>query len=618
MRLQSVLFSFLAFAAAGGSAVLAARAVVTLVEDRSAIEVGQAFVDNQLNWAEVTTDGLNVVLTGEARDEAQRFEAISVAGSIVEASRVIDSISISQSEQTIIPRFSMELLKNDAGLSLIGLVPTSIDRDRLIQDITRVARGAEISDLLETADYPVPDGWDSAVEFGLAAMQNLPRSKVSIAADRVAIVAAAESLDAKQRLESVLAREAPEGVTLEMDITAPRPVISPYTLRFLIDDAGPRFDACAADTPIMRGQILNAARAAGLEGQVDCVLGLGVPSQQWGAAAQAGIEAVAELQGGSLTMSDTNVSLVGPDTATQGVFDRIAGDLEAKLPTLFSLTATLPVAAGSTGADGPVEFVAIRTPEGQVQLRGSVPSDLVRTASESLARAEFGASNVYNASRVDEALPEGWPIRVLAAIEALAEVNNGSVRVSADRVEVRGNTGDTRSRANISRILADKLGNQGTFQIDVLYKEALDPIASIPTAEECVTEITGILAQKKITFEPGSSNIDASARDTIDKIAELLKTCVDARVQIAGYTDSQGSEELNARISQDRADAVRTALVTRRITPARLEAVGFGEANPIADNGTEAGREANRRIEFTLISNDPPSDTDEAETDEQN
>lgn len=618
MRLKSVLFSFLAFAAAGGVSVVAARAVVTLVEDRSAIEVGQAFVENQVDWASVTTDGLNVVLVGEARDEAQRFEAISVAGRVVEANRVIDNISIAQTDQAIAPRFSMELLKNDAGLSLIGLVPADMDRDRLLQDITRVARGAEIADLLEVADYPTPEKWEAAVEFGLAAMQNLPRSKVSIAADRIAIVAAAESADAKARLETVLAREAPDGIIIEMDISAPRPVISPYTLRFLMDADGPRFDACAADTSQMRAQIINAARDAGVEGQIDCVLGLGAPSPRWGTASAAGINAIAALGGGSLTISDTSVSLVGPDTATQAVFDRVAGNLKAELPELFSLSAILPEAADSQN-QGPTEFIAIRTPEGQVQLRGSVPSDLVRDASESLAVAEFGVGNVYNASRVDDGLPEGWPVRVLAAIEVLAEVNNGSVRVSSDRVEVKGNTGDTRSRANISRILADKLDGQGTFQIDVLYKEALDPIASIPSPEECVTEITGILAQKKITFEPGSSTIDTSARDTIDKIAELLKTCVDARVEIAGYTDSQGGEDLNARISQDRADAVRTSLVTRRIAPDRLVAKGYGEIDPIADNGTEDGREANRRIEFTLISNTPPApQTDETETDEQN
>jgi len=69
---------------------------------------------------------------------------------------------------------------------------------------------------------------------------------------------------------------------------------------------------------------------------------------------------------------------------------------------------------------------------------------------------------------------------------------------------------------------------------------------------------------------------------------------------------------LNARISQSRADAVRTSLVTRRIPPERLTAVGYGEATPIADNGTEEGREANRRIEFTLSANT----TDEAEATE--
>ena len=69
-------------------------------------------------------------------------------------------------------------------------------------------------------------------------------------------------------------------------------------------------------------------------------------------------------------------------------------------------------------------------------------------------------------------------------------------------------------------------------------------------------------------------------------------------MEIAGYTDSQGREEMNLSLSQERADAVLTALMSRRILTSGITARGFGEADPIADNDTEEGREANRRIEF--------------------
>src|SRR5690606_24737304 len=115
------------------------------------------------------------------------------------------------------------------------------------------------SDLLETADFPPPAGWEAALDFGLMALAKLPRSKISIAADTLVIDAVSDSRDAKRRLESDLSRAAPDGLRLEMTIAAPRPVITPFTLRFLIDDNGARFDACSAATEAGRDRILEAA-----------------------------------------------------------------------------------------------------------------------------------------------------------------------------------------------------------------------------------------------------------------------------------------------------------------------------------------------------------------------
>ena len=81
-------------------------------------------------------------------------------------------------------------------------------------------------------------------------------------------------------------------------------------------------------------------------------------------------------------------------------------------------------------------------------------------------------------------------------------------------------------------------------------------------------------------------------------------------MEVAGHTDSLGREIMNKELSQARANAVVDALLARRVLTSNLVAVGYGEENPIADNGTEEGREANRRIEFSLLVPDPETSED--------
>jgi OOP family OmpA-OmpF porin len=87
----------------------------------------------------------------------------------------------------------------------------------------------------------------------------------------------------------------------------------------------------------------------------------------------------------------------------------------------------------------------------------------------------------------------------------------------------------------------------------------------------------------------------------MDKIAEILQACGDIRLEVQGHTDSQGREEMNLSLSQARAESVLNELRARKVLTSGFTAKGYGEAQPIADNDTEEGREANRRIEFRLI-----------------
>ncbi|MCG3269366.1 OmpA family protein [Yoonia sp. I 8.24] len=604
MRLSAIFIRLIVFAIAGYVAYVAADFTVTAVEERSVEGVQVTLEDRGYGWATVQGDGLQVILEGVAPTEAERFRAISASGAIVDAARVIDNMSVAASEQVVAPTFAIEILRNDSGVSLIGLIPATTDRETLTARIRNIADGLPVVDLLEAADYPTPDTWRPALNYSLRALQMLPRSKISIDADRVIVNAISDSPEEKHRLEIALGRNTPPDIDLIIDISAPRPVISPFTVRFGIDRDGPMFDACAADTSEAVGRIIAAATEVGYTGQVNCTLALGAPSRSWGHAVALAIDAVGKLGGGTVTIADTDVTLLAPLGTDPRLFDDVVGTLENNLPDGFAVTAELPVAPEAS-PEGPPRFTATRSPEGQVQLRGRIPDELTNTVAKNFAIAKFGQDNITMGTRVVDGLPNGWSVRVLAGIEALSELSNGVVVVEPNTMEVRGNTGNEVASADISRLLIEKLGQTADFDIDVTYVKQLDPIASLPSPEECIAQILSVTEDRKITFDPSSADISAAAVPLIDDIADILKKCGDLRIQVAGFTDSQGREEMNQQLSQRRADAVLTALRARRVPVSTFESIGFGEENPIADNETEEGREANRRIEFSLIVPEP-------------
>ncbi len=608
MRLSQLMIPVLAFALAAVASGFGARVAVSAVETRSAEGVEAVLLREGLVWATVLGDGLQVIIEGEAPSEVHRFRAMTLAGTVVDASRVIDNMAVTPTAGIAPPEFTMEILRNDGGVSVIGLVPAATDRDALTARIASVANGKQVTDLLEEADYPVPEGWNDARDYALAMLSRLPRAKISVSPGRVEITAIADSDNARRVLEAELARRAPETVRVATSVSAPRPVITPFTTRFILDDNGARFDVCVADSPAAVSRILSAARAAGLEGKADCPLALGVPSSTWGAAVAQSIEAVADLGGGTVTISDADISLVGKPGTPQGLFDRIAGELENSLPDLFALEATLPPVPNAQ-AGGPPQFVATLSPEGLVQLRGRVTDPLMNSAAENYARARFGSAGITMGTRVSEGLPPDWSVRVLAGIEALSRLSNGAVVVEPERIEISGKAGSQQAEAEISRLLIEKLGQGARFDISVEYVASLDPIAALPSPEECIDQVLAVTTDgRKITFDPGSATLAAEAQVIMDDIAEILRRCADIRIEIAGYTDSQGREEMNLNLSQQRARAVLDALRQRRVPVASFRAVGYGEADPIADNGTEEGREANRRIEFSLIRPEPIPD----------
>lgn len=604
MHRTALLFGLICFILAATASYFGAIRSVDTFQEATEAQLEKAVFLSGEEWVNVRATGLEVRLTGLAPDEASRFRVLQTIGKFVDPSRIEDRVAILKANNIPAPKFSLEVLRNEDRVSLIGLVPTLHGRDDILDSVEDISRALQITDMLEEADHPVPPYWISALEFGLEGLTKLSRSKISITPEKVIISAVTESQEEKSTFERALKRAVPEGTELVLNISAPRPVISPFTLRFSLENGTGELASCSADTVDSSKQILKAIHAAGLQRDARCDVGLGVPTTEWADAIILSIEAIKELEGGVLTFTDSDISLIAPETTTEDAYDRVIGKLENNLPELFSLTAVLPpkpLIDGQTGNIIVPDFTATKSPEGFVQLRGRIPNDSSKSAVNAFAKSLFGNTRVFIQTRIDENLPDGWPLRVLGGLEALAELHHGTLVVKPKTIELRGVSDNLDAEGNMSRILSIEVGTKENFKLDIEFDKRLAEKNQPPSPAKCEQEIASIIKANKIEFDPGKVQLNPQSKAVLDQIATVLRTCPKAKFEIQGHTDDSGSEELNQNLSQSRAETVLSSLLSRRVLTSRMIAKGYGPSQPVAENNTDQGRTTNRRIAFVLL-----------------
>ncbi|MFV0471426.1 MAG: OmpA family protein [Paludibacteraceae bacterium] len=128
-------------------------------------------------------------------------------------------------------------------------------------------------------------------------------------------------------------------------------------------------------------------------------------------------------------------------------------------------------------------------------------------------------------------------------------------------------------------------------------------IAANKGCPEVQKEVTAIFKQalQGIQFDVSKATIKPTSYGILDKVVKVMTDNPAYNLQINGYTDSQGNDEYNKKLSDDRANAVKQYLIDKGIDGSRLAAQGFGESDPIASNATSKGRYFNRRVEFKVL-----------------
>lgn len=273
-------------------------------------------------------------------------------------------------------------------------------------------------------------------------------------------------------------------------------------------------------------------------------------------------------------------------------------DGDAGIASVTTLAATTTTAAPTTttaAADLGDPTFGYADVDGVITLTGVLPEQASIDSVVAAAEATFGAGNVDNQMSVGAVGPVPWLQRVVGAAANLQGVPGLNIQIANGVLTLRGEV----DSEDTKQALGTAAGLVAAPELTV--DNQLRVVAATPdVVADRTQDALDLLDLPKITFETGSTNITSDGQAVLDEAAAILLDVVDIDVEVGGHTDSQGGEASNLSLSQSRADAVVGYLVGQGVDAALLTGVGYGEGQPVADNGTAEGRQQNRRIEFTV------------------
>jgi outer membrane protein OmpA-like peptidoglycan-associated protein len=121
---------------------------------------------------------------------------------------------------------------------------------------------------------------------------------------------------------------------------------------------------------------------------------------------------------------------------------------------------------------------------------------------------------------------------------------------------------------------------------------------------ERVGEGIKITFDSGILFDTNSSALRSTSQADISKLAATLQKYPDTNVLVEGHTDNTGTDAINQPLSEQRAQSVANALTAQSVASSRISTKGYGSSQPVADNTTAEGKQANRRVEVAIFANE--------------
>jgi outer membrane protein OmpA-like peptidoglycan-associated protein len=183
-------------------------------------------------------------------------------------------------------------------------------------------------------------------------------------------------------------------------------------------------------------------------------------------------------------------------------------------------------------------------------------------------------------------------------------VKGGAIGAGAGAI-IGGLIGHAAGSTTTGAIIGGAVGGTAGAIIGHNMDKQAEELKKIEEAKvERVGEGINITFDSGILFAVNSANLQPKAKESVKKLADVLKKYPDTNVIIEGNTDNTGSTELNQKLSEKRAKSVADYAVSLGVSSSRLSTVGKGESNPVASNDTPDGRAKNRRVEIGIVANE--------------
>ncbi|OYU49126.1 MAG: hypothetical protein CFE31_07050 [Rhizobiales bacterium PAR1] len=540
-----------------------------------------------LDWAKVELSGRDARVTGEAPSPDSKALAIAAADRVFGIRYVSDAM-------TVLPEakpFTITALRDGAKVTLTGSVPPGSARKTLLDAAAKALPGATLVDQLKAA-RGAPANFDMMTVYGLGELSKLSEGTLSISDTGLGLTGRAADFakftDVRTKLASL-----PAGARLTKGL-ASGDILPPLVKPFIFSaekSAGGIVLAGYVPSDEIKARLLGEARASGLPVRDSLQIADGATNGDWAGAAALLVRELGRLELGKASLSDEKVAISGKGRDLIGEED-VRADLKA-LPAGFVLTQ----AAIESRAIRPYVFNATRE-EGKLTLSGYVPD--AKTKSDILDTAK----RYFEGDRIDDKLAEGlgapkdFALAVRNGLQELSRLGAGAtLGLSDSTFNIKGLALFDFAREQISAALRSSLpsGFKGNFEVGTA---PLPP--PITLSPECQALYQQVLSRGTIRFKVASADLSEESRGILDRLTVVTLRCVEAKVEIGGHTDSDGSAQANAELSRRRAETVGAYFLRAGIQSERLEAVGYGHTVPVAPNDTPENKAKNRRIEFLV------------------